>query len=409
MIQQITISVYRLFYLAAKSLVLIFKSRLSPKWQAWIELRQSSQNFPVLKKRAVWFHAASGEIEYLKSLIRDYKKNQPDTSIVVSYSSPSAPKLFENIKSSVDHFFPMSWDQKKPLQQLLEQIKPSEFFFGRTDLWPELIIQLNRYKVKTYVVSYNPNLDFLNRLWSKFFLSQFHEIFCTHPIQEQILKSILPETVKVSTPGDTRFDQVFWRLQQPSKIPFQIPEPFLVFGSTWPEDEKIFFPLLIKVRELGYRIVCSPHEIDPATIDRLETVIKDQSLTCEKYSSLSSADADVILLDKIGYLADFYRLADGAFIGGSFKSRVHSVMEPLCCAIPVITGPMIANSPEALQYHNIIMNELRVVQVAHTTDEFLAAILKIKNTSKSEFKKLLIGNLEKNRYATRRIMDSLFG
>ena len=122
---------------------------------------------------------------------------------------------------------------------------------------------------------------------------------------------------------------------------------------------------------------------------------------------LTTADTDLILLDKVGYLADFYRLADGAFVGGSFKAKVHSVMEPLCCAIPIITGPYIYNSPEAMQYHQIIMNDLRVVQIVNNSTEMLGAIKKICSLHKTDFKKLLIGNLQKNRYATRKIMESM--
>jgi 3-deoxy-D-manno-octulosonic-acid transferase len=106
----------------------------------------------------------------------------------------------------------------------------------------------------------------------------------------------------------------------------------------------------------------------------------------------------------VGILADLYRNATWAFIGGSFKSKVHSVMEPLCCAIPVITGPRIHNSPEAMKYNNVIMNELRVVQVANDSNEFLSAISALKDIQIKDFKKMLIGHLEQNRYASVRIV-----
>ena len=277
--------------------------------------------------------------------------------------------------------------------------------FGRTDLWPELIYQLSINNIKTYIISFNPSLSFFNRLWSRIFLKNFKAIFCTHQNHENILKKLLPKSVAVTTPGDTRFDQVFWRLQQPTKIAFQFTDPYFVFGSTWKEDESVFLSQLTEFKNLGYKIVISPHEIDSDTILRIEKVLIQQHLTYQKFSDMNSTHVDVILIDKIGYLADFYRLADGAFIGGSFKSKVHSVMEPLCCAIPVITGPFIYNSPEAMKYHQVIINELRVVQIVDTSEQFLDAVKNIKKIQKNDFKKLLIGNLEKNRYATNKIIN----
>ena len=298
----------------------------------------------------------------------------------------------------------MPWDQPGEIQKILTALNPSSFYFGRTDLWPELIYQLFLRSVRTYILSYNPNLRFLNQLWSRIFLKNFSGLFCTHVSQEDMLKKILPDSVLIKTPGDTRYDQVFWRLRQPTKIPFQILSEYFVLGSTWPEDESVILPALKEIKNLGYKIILSPHEIDSVNINRLAKLITELNLSCEKFSELNSVDAEVILVDKVGYLADFYRDCSGAFIGGSFKSKVHSVMEPLCCAVPVITGPKIYNSPEALQYHQVIMNELRVVQSVRTTTEFLNAVKKIKNTNKADFKKLLIGHLEKNRYATQKIM-----
>ena len=245
--------------------------------------------------------------------------------------------------------------------------------------------------------------------WVRIFLKNFTAVFCIHQNQEKILKSLVPPAVSVLMTGDTRFDQVFWRLQQPTKIPFQFSDRYFVFGSTWKEDEIHFLPYLKEIKNLGYKIVLSPHEIDLDNIVRLGRILSQLNLSFQKFSDINSTEVDVILLDKVGFLADFYRLADAAFVGGSFKSKVHSVMEPLCCAIPVITGPFIYNSPEAMRYHQVIINELRVVQIAENGVQFFEAFKNIQSIQKNDFKKLLIGNLEKNRYATQKIMNFISG
>ena len=56
---------------------------------------------------------------------------------------------------------------------------------------------------------------------------------------------------------------------------------------------------------------------------------------------------DVLIVDTVGLLAQLYRLADIAFVGGSFRGSVHNVMEPAAMAKPVIFGPTIQNAHEA--------------------------------------------------------------
>ena len=56
---------------------------------------------------------------------------------------------------------------------------------------------------------------------------------------------------------------------------------------------------------------------------------------------------DVFIVDRVGLLAKLYRMADIAFVGGSFRGSVHNVMEPAAMAKPVIFGPTIQNAYEA--------------------------------------------------------------
>ena len=50
----------------------------------------------------------------------------------------------------------------------------------------------------------------------------------------------------------------------------------------------------------------------------------------------------------IGMLAGLYRSADLAYVGGSFGTGVHNVMEPAIFGNPVLFGPNHRNSLEAI-------------------------------------------------------------
>jgi len=57
--------------------------------------------------------------------------------------------------------------------------------------------------------------------------------------------------------------------------------------------------------------------------------------------------SQVLLVDRVGILANLYAWSQIAFVGGSFGPGVHNVLEPAASANVVLFGPKILNSPEA--------------------------------------------------------------
>jgi 3-deoxy-D-manno-octulosonic-acid transferase len=64
-------------------------------------------------------------------------------------------------------------------------------------------------------------------------------------------------------------------------------------------------------------------------------------------ASQAIASAEVLLVDKLGELLDFYAAADVAFVGGSLVPiGGHNLLEPAALGLPVLTGPYNSNSEE---------------------------------------------------------------
>jgi 3-deoxy-D-manno-octulosonic-acid transferase len=76
----------------------------------------------------------------------------------------------------------------------------------------------------------------------------------------------------------------------------------------------------------------------------------------------------VVLVDSVGWLAELYRQADLAFVGGSFRRRVHNVLEPAAYGIPILTGPYIQNSFEAGQMGHLAMGLFSVKDASELTN-----------------------------------------
>lgn len=100
----------------------------------------------------IWIHAASGEIEYARPLIREFKKRFPKIPVVITYSSPSAKKILLKM-TEVDVWGPSPWDSITACQKFLDRLQPQAAYFARTDVWPEISYQLKHRKIPAILFS----------------------------------------------------------------------------------------------------------------------------------------------------------------------------------------------------------------------------------------------------------------
>ncbi len=372
------IYIYRIIYFILKNLALILKPVLSQTTQKWIDLRHKSKTIDIEISNCIWFHASSGEIEYCKSVIRELKGNNPEQPILVTYSSASAEKLFQNIASSVDCFMPLCWDDPVSVKHLIEKTSPKAIVFSRTDFWPELITQALERKIILGVIAFNPSFNIFKNCFYTNYLKRFDFISCVNKASTEKLKALITEpNVSIHADGDTRFDQVFYRLSQPPKVEVSDSNAIFILGSTWLEDEDYWWPHFQNLINKNIKIILSPHDVSVQNIKRLTEKLKiagfnfnlfsDYILSQQSQPVLIKEIADLLLVDQIGYLADLYRFSDIAFVGGSFKAKVHSVMEPLCCGLEVFVGPHYKNNPEAVEYLGRFVHQLPEVSNSTTT------------------------------------------
>jgi 3-deoxy-D-manno-octulosonic-acid transferase len=158
--------------------------------------------------------------------------------------------------------------------------------------------------------------------------------------------------------GDARFDQVMMRIAQLDRE-----QPLLqrlrdasvltlVAGSTWPSDEtELLAPLATARKGKPMRIIIAPHEPDAPHLRSLEQRLAAHHFTHARLSDIEHADTklpEVIVIDRLGVLAELYAIADVAYVGGGFHDAgLHSVVEPAALGVPVVFGPRHGNAREA--------------------------------------------------------------
>ena len=310
----------------------------------------------------VWVHAPSvGESLMAQAIITELRTLVPDVQIVFTHFSPSATNLAPRVGADVHDYIP--WDTPRDARTLLDALRPNVIAFVRTEIWPALVREAFRRRIRCTLVNavLSPRSSRLKpggrwllgnayrRLNAVGAVARDHaERFSRLGISQQ----------RLEITGDARFDQVVMRINQLDRERPVLQRLLdrsvltLVVGSTWPSDEaELLGPLAHARKGRPMRIIIAPHEPDDAHLRSLEQRLAAHNFTHMRLSAVEQREGklpEVIVVDRVGVLADLYAIADVAYVGGGFHDAgLHSVVEPAALGVPVIFGPRHGNAREA--------------------------------------------------------------
>lgn len=229
----------------------------------------------------------------------------------------------------------------------------------RYDVWPNHIFELDRKKVPVILVDATMRtrnyrkLSFVRGFHKKLY-SKMDRILTVSGLDMENFEILGVEKEKLRVAGDTRFDRVYLKSREAKARNIIRPgvieeKKVFIAGSTWPEDEDVLIPAVIKLFKYhkDLIVIFVPHEPTVTHIEKLEQEFTGIQQTI-RFSHLNNYKGErVIIVDSIGILLTLYSYAGIAFVGGSFKSNVHNVLEAAVYGIPVIYGPKIHSSAEA--------------------------------------------------------------
>jgi len=317
------------------------------------------------KKECILFHCASmGEYEQIRPVLRTIRENRPDYSIVVSFFSPSG---FENVNSKSDYNLKiyLPFDTIPSIRKVLNMLKPKLLVISKHDVWPNLVWALSSRKIPSMLVNGTMPGDskMTKPLVRNFFKTSFSSLSFIAPASRfdaDGFSRILAGKPNIQILGDTRYDQVIKRAEESLKsevISKQALQGRLVFvaGSTWASDEKHLIQALIRLfkKFTNLFVILVPHELEGNHLNELSGQFSSVGIKSILFSH-ENRDQElfnhqILIVDKMGFLANLYFYGNVAFVGGSFGPGVHNVMEPAAYGIPVLFGPRILNSPDALE------------------------------------------------------------
>lgn len=308
----------------------------------------------------VWIHVTSvGEFEQARPLIERLSRRKQPPAVVVSFFSPSGmdyalrrpgPYVFE--------YLPL--DTARSMGWLIELLRPSAIVFVKFDLWPNMIWQADKRKIPLILIdgtlspSSRRTLP-VARAFYRDLYRRFEVILAISKEDAGRFRAGAGEETSVRVAGDTRYDQVLQRRAGAAGVPV----PSLledggkivwVVGSSWPQDERLVIPVFAELHSSHPQLILllAPHEPSTETLERIEGELRRLDLKSVRYlEAEQGAIAPVVLVDRVGILAEIYRIGAMAYVGGAFGAGLHNVMEPAAMGLPLLFGPRWKNSHEA--------------------------------------------------------------
>jgi 3-deoxy-D-manno-octulosonic-acid transferase len=366
--------------------------------------------------RRVWFHSSSmGEFEQAKPIIAALREKHKDLDIIVSFFSPSGYDHSRNYKLA-DLITYIPFDTIGNAKRFLDLIRPTVAVMVRYDIWPNHIWELKKRNIPILIANAtmrrnSPRLKFPVRGFHEDLYRQLTSILAVSPSDVKSFEKIGIRYPQVEAIGETRYDQVWVRSLEARKKHL-IPEAILrrrkvfVVGSSWEEDEEVIIPTFKKILQYdsGVLMILVPHEPTLPTLERIEVQLNSNPGFI-RFSDLNDyAGERVIVVDSIGILTALYQYAHVAYVGGSFRQGVHSVLEPAVYGIPVLYGPRHHNSQEAVE-----LAKRGGGLVVHNQQDCYRALRTLLNNKKAASKagKVALNLVKENIGATDRFIQHL--
>lgn len=332
----------------------------------------------------VWLHAASvGESVSLLPLIEALLAERPHLSIVLTTGTRTSAELMaERLPEGAAHqFAPV--DTPQAVSAFLDHWRPSVYAVAESEIWPVTLSQTTARGVRTALLSARIS-EKTARGWSfaprsiAALLDAFDVILAQNDTIKERLTRLGAPADRLTVAGSLKdagpplpADQSeldYWRMQLAGRAPW-------LAASTHPGEEALAFEAhkrITAARGGALAIVAPRHpERAPEVVEAAAAAGFSASL---RSSGRPPAATDAVLVvDRLGELGLWYRLARAAFIGGSVAPMGgHNPLEPARLSVPMVYGPGVANcETECLR----LEGAGGAARIAPTADALAAAML----------------------------------
>ncbi|HUE48289.1 MAG TPA: lipid IV(A) 3-deoxy-D-manno-octulosonic acid transferase [Steroidobacteraceae bacterium] len=336
----------------------------------------------------VWIHAVSvGEVQACAPLVGVLRQRYPDLPLTVTAVTPTGAARARALFGGAAQVRYVPFDLPGAVRRFFARVQPRLAVIVETELWPNLYRECGRRRVPLVLASARlsaRSVGRYRRLGALFrdTLSQAAVVAAQGSGDAERFRALGADPASTHVTGNLKFD--FELPPQTVERGARLREQYAparalwVAGSTHGGEEQTLLEAQRQVRALHPEalLVLAPRH--PQRFAEVAALLHQGGVSFVRRSQGAAAAAhtsEVLLLDSLGELLDFYAAADVAFVGGSLVPiGGHNLLEPAALGVPILTGPYNSNSEEIARLL-IASGAAEVVRDAATLGARIGALL----------------------------------
>ena len=381
----IVYNILRYFLYGIIGIVSIFNKKLRIFFSKRLKQDFSKRKFSNNQNEAILIHMSSvGEFNLSRELIDRLilKGENVILSIMTDTGKAAAEKSYGNNENVAIFYFPL--DDYVCLANLFKTYKIKKTVIIETEIWPNLYSVASE-KSELYIIngrltekkmkSYLKIKGFIKKLLNK---AEKIMVQSDEDRKRYISLGLTEEKVKVYK--NLKYSIKYEKISEEAEEKYirnniQKDKKIIVCGSTRPGEEKIWLEVFKEINEeKEYQLVLVPRHLDriDEVINEIHQVFTEGENSKISYSLMSEdKKTDILVVDKMGVLRDFYQLADFVFVGGTLVDiGGHSILEPLYYGKKPIIGNYYQNIAEIVEDAKK-MNFIKIVENKNEIVEYL--------------------------------------
>jgi len=294
---------------------------------------------------SVWIHAVSvGEVAVAATLI---KALPPDLPLLVTTVTPTGQERAKALFQDRAEIAYLPFDLGFAVRRFFDRFQPKALVLVEGDYWPLVLSEARRRGLPVAVINGRVGDRSFSRM-SKlrpllgYLFSRVDRFGVQSTEDRDRLVSLGVSAERVTVTGNLKYES-----PEPAVKPdleerlraLAAGRPILLAGSTTPGEEEQVLDAFNRLSGRAMLLIAPRH---PERWDEVAALLGKNAV--RRSAIPEGARPDVVLLDSLGELAGLYRIAAGAFIGGTLAPKGgHNPLEPARFGVPVAVGPSMHN------------------------------------------------------------------
>ncbi len=307
-----------------------------------------------------------GEVLSAIPLIKQLRRDQPDTPVYLSVSTVAGRRVAErDADSLVNGLFYLPMDFASCLRRAIRTVRPALFIVLETEIWPNLYVEIKRAGSSLAIVNGRISDHTWKRYRSlKFFFGPILQladiVFVQSRVDYERYRELGVMEASLLIEANLKYDAAIPDTK--CEIDTFGAEQVWIAASTVGPNERGSLEkhnvdeddLVVDVfRELAsgfptLLLILAPRQ--PARFSTVAEKLQRLSIRFVRRTHAHGATEQslslpgILLLDTLGELSSAYACADVVFVGGSIAPRGgHNIVEPAANGTPIIVGPHMEN------------------------------------------------------------------